>query len=172
MNALTELVEEVRSHGFAELAGSRAAADLTIPESLVNRAATAMLADAGGRVRGIEIRVEPGSRFHVKLQLAKSFLPPIGLETTIERQPELPQSPEIVLKWRSVLPGFASIAGTFASFLNVLPEGIRLDGDRIFLDLRPMLARAGFADLLPLLSKLQISTRAGFVDVRVDVNVR
>jgi hypothetical protein len=164
-----QLLAELRRGGFAELAGSRAGADLTIPESIVNRAAAALLADAPGRVRELEIRVEPGDRFHMKLRLAHSFVPSIGIEATIERQPELPHSPAMVLKWRSLLPGLASLAGMAASFFRMLPSGVQLEGDRILLDLRSLLAQAGAADLLPLLSEVRISTRAGAIDLHVVV---
>jgi hypothetical protein len=54
-----------------------------------------------------------------------------------------------------------------ASFLKVLPPGVRLEGDRVWLDLPPLAARAGAGDLLPLVSELRISTRGGVIDVRV-----
>jgi hypothetical protein len=161
----------LRARRFAELAGSRVEATLAISEPLVNRAVAALLADARGPVRGAEIHVEAGDRFHVKLQLAKTFVPSIGIEATIERQAELPASPVIVFRWRTLLPGLASFAGMAASFFNVLPPGVRLEGERLFLDLQPLLARAGAADLLPLVSELRIGTRAGVIDVRLVMNV-
>lgn len=168
---LKGVVDELRRGRFAELTGSRAALDLTIPEPLANRAVAALLADARGPLRGAEIRVEPGDRFHVMLQLAKSFVPAIDIEVAIERQPELPHSPVVVLKWRALLPGLAWVAGMAASFFKVLPPGVRLEGDRIVLDLAPLAARAGAADLLPLLSDLRISTRAGAIDLHLAARV-
>jgi hypothetical protein len=171
MRELVQLLEDVRARGFSELAGSRVEATLAIAEPLVNRAIGTLLAEGRGMVRGAGVHVEPGERFNVRLHLAKTFVPSIGIEATIERQPELPVSPVIIFKWRTALPGLASFAGMAASFFRVLPPGIRLEGDRLFLDLQPLLARAGAADLLPLLSELRITTRAGVIDLRLAMNV-
>jgi hypothetical protein len=167
---IVRLVEDLRRTRFAELAGSRVAADLAVPEALINRALAELFADETGKsrgpVRGARVQVEPGNRFHVDLELGRLFMPSLGVDVVIERQPKLPGSPMLVLKWRS-LPGLTMLAGMAGPFLPTLPPGVRLEGEQVFLDLRPLLARAGASDLLPLLSELRISTRAGAVDIHL-----
>jgi hypothetical protein len=165
------LLNDLRHRGFADLSGSRAAVDLAIPEALINRAVADALAGSEGRLRGVTITIHPEYRFNLDLQLARSFVPSIAVEAVIDRQPEFPASPEMVFRWRTVLPGLAALAGSAASFFKTLPPGVRMAGDNLFLDVRPLLERAGAADLLPLLSELRFSTRAHVLDVHLVARV-
>jgi hypothetical protein len=166
-----ELLDGLRRTRFAELAGSRAAIDLAIPERLINQAIAQALAGADGRLRAVTVTVAPDYKFHLDLQLTVGFLPSIAVEAVLDRQPELPGSPELIFRWRTVLPGLAALAGSAATFFKKLPPGVRMEGDRVFVDVRPRLARAGAADLLPLLSEIRLSTREHIVDLHVIVHV-
>lgn len=161
------LITDLRRRRFADVAGSRATVDLSVSDAVVNRAIAAALEGSMGRLRGATVACRPGERFHLDLQLAGSFMPSIGVEAAIERQPELPGSPSIVFKWRTMLPGLAALTGSAASFFTQLPPGVRLERDRVVVDLQPIAARAGAADLLPLLSELRLTTREGALDVHL-----
>ena len=132
--------------GFADLAGSRAVVDLAIPQALINQAAAGALTGSEGRLRGVTVTIHPGYRFHLDLQLSLGLIPSIPVEAVIDRQPVLPESPELVFRWRTRLPGLAALAGSAASFFKVLPAGVRMEGDTLFLDLRPLLDRAGASE--------------------------
>jgi hypothetical protein len=166
-----ELVNDLRRRGFADLAGSRATVDLAIPQALINQAVAGALTGSEGRLRAVTVAIHPDYRFHLDLQLSRGFIPSIPVEAVIDRQPELPGSPVIVFRWRLLLRGLAALAGSAASFFKVLPAGVRMEGDNLFLDLRPLLDRAGASDLLPLLSELSISTREGLLDVHLVARV-
>jgi hypothetical protein len=162
-----ELLTDLRRRGFADLAGSRAAVDLAIPQSLINRAVAGALAGSESRLRAVTVTIHPDFRFHLDLQLSRGFIPSIPVEAVIDRQPELPGSPEIVFRWRLLVPGLAALAGSAASFFATLPPGVRLEADRVFVDIRPILERAGAADLLPLLSEARLSTRERVLDLHL-----
>jgi hypothetical protein len=169
--ALVSILDDLRRRGFADLAGSRAAIDLAIPQALINQAVAGALAGSQGRLRGVTVTIHPGYRFHLDLQLSLGFIRSIPVEAVIDRQPELPGSPVIVFRFRLLLRGLAALAGSVASFFKVLPAGVRLEGDHLFLDLRPLLDRAGASDLLPLLSELSLSTREDLLDVHLVARV-
>jgi hypothetical protein len=76
-----------------------------------------------------------------------------------------------VFRWRTRVPGLAALAGSAASFFGKLPPGIRMEGDQVFVDIRPLVERAGASDLLPLLSDLRLSTRDHVVDVHLQARV-
>src|SRR5258708_27558230 len=104
-----------------------------------------------GAVRELNISPRAGDRFGVRLVLAKpSFLPPISLEALIEKQPTLPDDPVLGLTL-SGLGGLVRFAGPAASFLNVLPPGGRMEGERALVDLRAALASHGLAGVPDLL---------------------
>lgn len=169
--ALVSILEDLRRSRYADLAGSRAAIDLAIPEALINRALEEALAGSNGRLRGVTVTIQPDHKFHLDLQLSQSFMPSIAVEAVLDRQPALPESPEFVFRWRTLLPGLAALAGSAASFFAKLPPGVRLEADRVFVNIRPLFERAGAADLLPLVSELQISTREHIVDVHLLAHV-
>ena len=165
---LIRLLEDLRNSGFAELSGSRVEADLSIPESVLNRALAVIADGMRERITSLGVRIEDGNRFTVDLDLAQRFVPPIAIEVAIERQPDLPASPDLVLRWRTRVPGLAALARPFVAFLNPkLPPGIRIDGDLVLVDLRPLFARAGAADLIPLLTELRVATRPQALDLHV-----
>jgi hypothetical protein len=165
---LIRIVEDLRRDGFAELAGSRVEANLSVPQSVVNRALAVVADGMRERITSLSVRIEDGDRFHVDLALAQRFVPPIAIEVFIERQPDLPASPDLVLRWRTRVPGLAALARPFIAFLNPrLPPGVRIDGDLVLVDLRPLFARAGAADLIPLLTELRVATRPQALDLHV-----
>jgi hypothetical protein len=165
---LLGLLENLRSSGFAELSGSRVEADLSIPESVVNRALAIVAEGMRERITSLGVRIQEGDRFQVDLNLAQRFVPPIAIDVLIERQPDLPASPDLVLRWRTRVPGLAALARPFIAFLNPkLPPGVRIDGDLVLIDLRPLFARAGAADLIPLLTELKVATRPQALDLHV-----
>ncbi len=168
---VAELLDNLRRTGFADLTGSRAAIDLAIPEALINRAVADALAGSEGRLRGVTVVIKPGYKFHLDLQLSRSIMPSIAIEAVLDRQPSLPDAPELVFRWRTFLPGLAALAGSAASFLAKLPPGVRLEADRVFVDIRPLLERAAAADLLPLLSELRLSTRDHVLDLHLVARV-
>ena len=165
------LLADLRRTGFTDLAGSRGAVDLAISEGLINRLLADALARSEGRLRGVTVTVLPEYRFDLDLRLSSGFLPSIAIEAVLDRQPSLPDAPELVFRWRTRVPGLAALAGSAASYFGKLPPGIRMEGDRVFADLRPLFERAGAADLLPLLSELRLSTRDHVVDVHLQARV-
>jgi hypothetical protein len=166
-----DLLDQLRRNRFTDLSGSSAVVDLAIPQALINRAVADALEGSQGRLRGVTITIHPDYRFNLGIQLARSFVPSIAVEAVIDRQPELPGSPEIVFRWRTVLPGLAALAGSAASFFKALPPGVRMSGDNVFVDVRPLLERAGASDLWPLLSELRFSTRERILDVHLVARV-
>jgi hypothetical protein len=170
---LIRLVEDLRNGGFAELAGSRVEANLSVPQSVLNRALAVVAEGMKERITSLSVRIEDGDRFYVDLELTQRFVPPIAIEVFIERQPDMPGSPDLILRWRTRVPGLAALARPFIAFLNPrLPPGVRIDGDLVLVDIRPLFARAGAADLVPLLTELRVATRPQTLDLHVLASVR
>ena len=83
-----------------------------------------------------------------RLKLTRpAFLPSVSVRLFIERQPELPISPVFVV--RMELPaGLMGLAGSAMKMVGSLPAGLRLEGDRLEVDLRVLLDRANVSDAL------------------------
>jgi hypothetical protein len=157
---VSALLQQLRASGFQDVSGARASVTLPISAPLLNML-IGMSIPANAPVRELEVHPQSSNRLMVRVRLARpAFLPPINLGLTVERQPELPASPEIVFRMTS-LPGLMSLAGAAMSFANVLPPGIRMVGDRIVVDLAAQLARFGQAHLLQYARRVHVSTEEG-----------
>jgi hypothetical protein len=112
-------------------------------------------------VRDVDVRAHAGNTLSVRIKLSKpAIMPPITIKAAIERQPQLPSNPALVLQ---ILTGGAllSLAGTALRIVDVLPPGVTLDGDRLLVDLFTILTQRGAEALLPFLEQLEIGCEEG-----------
>lgn len=164
---LEQLMRDVRAGQPALLAGTRVVADLSIADRLVNEVIAEKIRPESA-IREVTVRAEPG-RARVTIKVARpSFMPPLSFVLTVETQPELPASPVLVLRV-GMMPGVAALLGTGISFMNVLPPGHRLEGDRLFVDVAAVLDSRGYGWIFPYLRALHISFEAGRIVNRVEV---
>ena len=166
MDQWTEQLMNALRNGRAEdIDGTRVAADLSLSDRVLNQAIAANIRP-GGPVRDVVIRTEPG-RAKVTVKLTRpSFLPPVSVTLTVDAQPELPASPVLVLRL-GMAPGVAALLGAGVNLMTVLPPGVRLDGDRVFIDLAAALEERGHAYLLQYARSLKVS----FEDARTMVHI-
>ena len=167
MNGIREILETLRSSGFRDLNGSRAATTLSVAEPLLNAIVSASL-PRDSPVRAVSVHPNDGDRLAIRAKLARpAFLPPINITVVIERQPELPDNPILNLR----ITGFAgllALAGPVASLASKLPRGVRLDADLVSVDLRALLAGQGYEDLLQLVRRIGVHSREGRVLIEIE----
>ncbi len=167
---LEALFTRQRAGGFADLRGARANVTLPVSDRLLNEIISGALPPSAP-VRDVQVTSRSGNRIGVRLKIAAaSFLPPINLTLAIERQPELPASPVLVL--RMEMGGLLSMAGSALRFLDALPPGIRVEDDRIFVDLATLLAEQGLAELLEYADQMNVTTVDGALVVALRVLIR
>lgn len=164
------ILDRLRASRLADLAGARASLTIPVPEPLLNELVTAAV-PSSAPVHDVAVQVRPGGRFRVTGKLTRAaFLPPIALTLEIERQPELPEG-TLVLRVGS-LPGLVALAGAAFSISAMLPPGLRLDDQRLFVDLRALLEQRGLGELWPHLDSLRVTTEEGRAIVEVTAVVR
>jgi hypothetical protein len=155
------LLREQQATHFADLAGAHASFTVPVSDRLLNRIIADRLRPSSP-IRELELRAEDGNQVTVSVKLARlAFLPAVRLRFAIERQPDLPASPVLVLR----IEGIAARAGPVLHFLDVLPPGVRLEKNRVHVDLATLLAQHGAADGLAYLAALEVTTAAGRVVV-------
>ena len=87
----------------------------------------------------MQVRPQAGNVLEVRAPASQlDFLPPMNMSVQIEQQPQLPDTP-LTVRLRS-LPGLPSMAGSLLS-PGWLPPGIRLEGERVLVDVRQLLER-------------------------------
>jgi len=152
------LLRRQQSDGFPDVAGAQASISLPISDRL----ATQLIAEripSSIPVREFELVAYPDDVIAIRVRLTKpALLPPIRMRLAIERQPELPASPVFVLALTSQpVAGFAASA---LARVGLLPEGVRFDRGRFFVDIATILGRWNAADALEYLTELRITTAA------------
>jgi hypothetical protein len=165
---VARLLEDLRRSRFSDLHGARLSASIPVPERLLNQFLASAI-PASLPVRDVSVHPKADNRFGVRAKLARAdFLPALTLTAEIVRQAELPHSP-LVLRISS-LPGLISLVGAATSLASVLPPGIRLEGQQLFVDIRALLERAGYGEVVQYLESVRITTEDG--KVLVDVAAR
>ena len=156
---LEGLLRDVRAGQPADLAGTRIEARVAVTDDLLNRVLQEKL-PPGAAVKEVRVTIDAhGGR--VSVRLAKpSFLPALNVRVTIERQPEFPAAPVLVLRI-DMPPGVAAIAGAALSFLKSLPAGHRLEGDRLHVDIPAVLRERGYAWVLPYVRGVRVTLEPG-----------
>ncbi len=170
-DAVLELIAQQQRSGFADVKGTEGQATIRMSDRLLNQ----IIATEVQRLRAIrEARVRnlAGDRLDLQVVLAKpSFLPAITIGVLIERQPSLPENPVLVLRL-SGIGGLTRFAGLAAAFLNVLPPGIRMAGDRVFVDVAALLQQRGMGFVMQHVDDLNVTTDEGVVRVAFRVRLR
>lgn len=161
VNPIVRILIRQQAAGFDDLRGADVSATVPISEPLLNELIQEFL-PRSIPVRDLHVAPQPGDRFLVRARLgSSSLLPPLKLTVVIDRQPDLPTSP--VLGLRLEMGALMSLAAPALRFLDALPAGVRLDRDRIFVDIATLLERRGFGRYLEYLHALELHTTNGAV---------
>ena len=155
-----------------ELSGTALAGEIPLPENLLNRLIAERLARAPSPVTAAQLQIQDAGAAIVQLSMRARIIPSIRIALRIEAQPELPHNPVLLLRWS--LPGLgpmALLAGPALALFKVMPPGVRIDGDRIAVDLRELLVSRGVGDLLAYVRDLRIGTRRGAFVVGFQIGV-
>jgi len=135
-----DILEDLQRSGFRDIAGAHLFAHLPVSRELLNRL-VAPAVEGHRAVKRVEIEPQAGDRFDVIVTLTWALVPPFTITVVVDRQPEFPASPTLVLRW-SLAAGLGAIASQFTGALTGrLPPGVRLDGDRVLLDIPTLAAR-------------------------------
>ena len=165
---LLEILERLRASRFAAVKGARASLSIPVSESFLNELIAAAL-PPGGSLRDLQVRPQADNRLAVRARASRlDFLPPMTISVQIEQQPQLPDTP-LKVKILS-LPGLLSLAGSVLS-ANSLPPGIRLERERVLVDVRQLLESKGFGEIVPLIERLHVSSEEGRLLLDVDIRV-
>jgi hypothetical protein len=166
---LQRLLDDLRSGRASDLAGSRIATDIAVSDRFINDVLAAEVAGRG-QVREIQVQSRDGdARVSVKLT-RPAFLPPLAITVTVARPPEFPARPVLELHL-AMPPAVAALAGAGLGFLNVLPPGHRLEGNRLLIDLAAVLGHRGYGWVLPYLRALHPRFENGRVVHFVELEV-
>ena len=172
---VSRLLAQLQASEFQDLAGSHLSARVPVSGALLNQIVADVLQTTSAPVRSVRLRPLAGERFEAVVTTTLPFVPALTVRIGIEQQARLPDTPYIVLRW-SLFGGLGAFAARFVGALEQkLPPGIRLDGDRIFVDVAAMVRRfapVGPIDPMRFLTLFEIHTADDRAIVDVEALVR
>ena len=168
---LASLLARLQATRLADLAGSEAYTVIRIGERLLNESAAAFMPPSG-LVRDVRIHPRASNQIDLQLKLAKpAFLPAFNISLQIERQPQLPEEAELVLRL-SGAGGLLRLAGPAIGSSGALPPFLRMDGDRVIVDVRRALQSRGYAEMLDYVDQVQVLTEESRLVLAIQFKVR
>jgi hypothetical protein len=162
------LLLEQRAAQFDAFSG--ATASLMVPVS------DRWISDIVGRslsasVRELEIRALADNQLSVGVRLrTPAWFPRINAKLRIERQPDLPDAPVLVVRLLSQ-GALAVLAGPAARFFSALPSWLQWDGDLLRVDLAELLRQYDANDVLSYVRRAEVTTREGSIVLAIDAMV-
>jgi hypothetical protein len=162
-------LRQLLDRGLSDVSGAEASVRLPVSKRLLNDLVTAALPPSAP-VRDLDVTPLDDDRFLVRGRIGTSaLLPGLRLKVAIDRQPAFPENPVLVLRLEG--PRVMSLAGTVLGMLT-LPEWLRVERDRIHVDLRALLERSSVGRYVSHIDRLHVNTVAGAVMLSLDVRVR
>jgi hypothetical protein len=166
-HTLEAFLRHQRDAGFPDLLGTHAAATIPVADRLLNDLIASLLPH-DGTVRGVVLHARDGNEIEAEFLVAKGPMSlPMRVILEIESQPALPQRPVLGLRLKTA-PLLLTLGGPILRMFGVLPSGVSVDGDRIYVNFETLLARYSAAALmLRHLTELRVTTNRGVVVLSV-----
>ena len=142
------------------LSGGVISGEIPLTVDVINRLiARKLAASPSSPIVSADVDAHENEAFTIHLRL-RGPLPALNVEMRIDHQPQLPGDATLGMRWSlKGLGPLAMLAAPLASYFKVLPPGIRLEGDRVWVDVHALLRAQGAGDLVPFMSGIRVITR-------------
>lgn len=167
MTTMEKIFQRMLNDNFSELKGMRVDATLPVPESLINEIiATGVRGNKN--IASLQASIHPQNRMSVNIKT--TILPwPLNLKLKLDTSVDFASysSPKL----RAWMEN-NQLLGSLGSLFNALPQGIKLYGNQIVIDLGAFLHSPEQRRLLSLIKSVGIRTQEGKVvlDARIAVD--
>ena len=164
---MEKIFQKIVRNNFSDLKGTTVDASVPVPQSLINELIAETL-KGNKNVASVQASVHPQNRVSVDV---KTSLLPWALNLKLKLDKEVDFASYSSPKIRAWMEN-NRLLGSLGSSLNALPEGIKLYGDQIVIDLGAFLRTPEQKRLLSLVKSVGIRTEEGKVilDARLEVN--
>ena len=163
---MDQILQKIIDNNFSDLKGLTVDASIPVPEFLINEFIEAAL-KGNKSIESCQVSVYSQNRAFVKLKT--TLLPwPLQFQLKLDKSVDLASfsSPKI----RAWLEN-NRLLGSLGSFLNVLPEGVKLYGDQVVVNLAAYLSTPEHKRMLELVKFVGINTEDGKVILDVNIEI-
>ena len=163
---MDRIFQRLLANNFSELKGMRADASIPIPQALIDEVIEASL-QGNQSIEYCRVTVQAQNK--VSVALKTTLLPwPLNLKLKLDKLVDFESysSPKI----RAWMEN-NRLLGSLGSLFNALPEGVKLYGDQVVIDLGAFLRTPEQKRLLALVKSVDIRTETGKVilDAKIEV---
>lgn len=160
---LVAVLQAERARGFEGLTGSRVEAILPLRQAALDAALTQVRAWPPA-VEALSVEIRDGNRLNVTATVRV-----LGFRTPLRLQLRLAPSMEDGIVRLDIDDGslMASAVTLLGPLLGNLPEGVRLEGRQLTVDVRRLAALGGFDDIASMVSKATFESRRGVLSIYV-----
>jgi hypothetical protein len=161
----------LKAVNFDDLRGAKIAGKLPVANRLVNTVLGELIRRRRGRVNQVDVAIRENNRLEIGVRVALGpFSKWLRPELKIDRRGIWDGSPMLILEIASARYGaLTSIIELFAK--ELLPDGVRLAGRQIVVDLTSIPAMAPYRAYFAYLKGLQITSEAGRLWVDFELRV-
>jgi hypothetical protein len=161
---MDKIFQKIIDDGFSDLEGLTVDASIPVPQNMINEIIDAALQGN----KNIEYcRVSIGGQNRVALKLKTTMLPwPLDLKLRLFKSVDLARSPRIRASLENNL-----LLGKLGSFFKALPDGVKLYGNQVVLDIGYFLHTPEQRRILDLIKSAEINTAEGKVILDVKIRV-
>jgi hypothetical protein len=164
---MEEIFQRIITNNFSDFKGMIADLSIPIPQSTINEIIEVAL-QKSKNIKSCQVSIHGQNR--VSVNLKTTVLPwPLNLKLRLDKTVDLASysSPKIRMWLEN-----NQLLGSLGSFFNVLPEGIKLYGDQVVVELGAFLRTPEQKRLLDLVKFVDIKTEEGkiILDVKIEVN--
>ena len=156
-----------------KLAGTAGKGEISLPDAVINRFLAEELGRSSGPLAGASIETLDDDVVGIRIELRGPRLIPMPrIVARIDRQPRLPHSAVLGLEWS--VPGLGKVglvASPILTHLNALPEGLRAEGDRLFIDIASLAARHGCGEWFAHARRIEVHSRRGVVLLQAEFRI-
>lgn len=164
---MDKIFQRITRNNFSDLKGTTVDASIPIPQSLINEIIETSLK---GNKNIASVRVSVHTQNRVSADIKTTLIPwPLNLKLKLDKEVDFASysSPKI----RAWMEN-NRLLGSLGSLFNALPQGIKLYGDQVVIDLGAFLRESEQRRLLSLVKSVGIRTETGKVilDAKIEVN--
>src|SRR4030095_13070230 len=166
---MTLRIHDLIGVDLEEFKGAQLSGAIPFSDILLNRVIARKLDNAGSRVSSVTLESRDGNALSAHVRLRSSFIPPVTVDVTVERQPEFPESPVLVWRWTPRLGPLSAFATQAVDAFARLPRWVRVEKEIARVDCAELIRSLGYEELLPNIKSLRVLTTAGRVVLEFSV---
>ncbi len=134
--SMMQRLHQLLGFEMQDLQGAHVSGEIPLTDVLINRVIAQRLASSESPVSAVVIEPSDNDCVVAHVRMRARLVPPLTIDLRITHQPQLPDVPVLVLRWSLVgLGPLARLASPALGLFDLLPRGIRVEGDLIGIDL-------------------------------------